>query len=146
MQRVPPARVPGAQGQDAVGALQFRNRTEDVTTGPPAAVHKEDPPPTITEEQNKLQWTWDADKDQENIVKHGINFTTAQAVFEDFYRVTEEDPHPGEQRWRTTGLVGHSVIIVIHTWPQEVRGRIISARRVTRHERRTYEEGNGQTH
>ena len=92
-----------------------------------------------------MQWTWDPDKDRENQDKHGISFTTAQLVFQDFYHVTEEDPHPEEQRWRTTGLVGPSVIIVVHTWPQADPGRIISARSATRHERCTYEEGNGQT-
>ena len=92
-----------------------------------------------------MHWTWDPDKDRENILKHGIGFETAQLIFQDSYRVTEEDPNPEEQRWRTTGMVGPSVIMVIHTWPQENPGRIISARRATRHERRTYEEGNGQT-
>ena len=92
-----------------------------------------------------MRWTWDPEKERENRLKHGISFTTAQLVFQDFYRVTEEDPHPEEQRWRTTGLVGPSVIIVVHTWPQAGPGRIINARGVTRHERRTYEEGNGQT-
>ena len=92
-----------------------------------------------------MRWTWDPHKNLENILKHGIIFETAQLVFQDFYRVTEEDPHPDEQRWRTTGMVGPSVIMVSHTWPQENPGRIISARRATKHERRTYEEGNGQT-
>ena len=77
---------------------------------------------------------------------YGISFTTAQLVFQNLYRVTEEDPHPDEQRWRTTGIVGPSVIIVVHTWSDEGPGRIISARRATRRERRTYEEGNGQAH
>ena len=93
-----------------------------------------------------MRWTWDPEKGRENILKHGISFTTAQLVFQDFYRVTEEDPYADEQRWRTTGLIGPHVIMVIHTWPDESPGRIISARRATRHERRTYEEGNGQTH
>ena len=92
-----------------------------------------------------MHWTWDPDKDRENILKHGIGFETAQLIFQDSYRVTEENLNPEEQRWRTTGMVGPSVIMVIHTWPQENPGRIISARRATRHERRTYEEGNGQT-
>ena len=92
-----------------------------------------------------MQWTWDPEKGRENILKHRISFTTALLVFQDFYRVTEVDPHPDEERWRTTGLAGPSVIIVIHTWPQEGPGRIISARRATRYERHTYEEGNGQT-
>ena len=92
-----------------------------------------------------MQWTWDPEKGRENTFKHGISFSTAQLVLQDFYRVTEEDPHPDEQRRRTTGLVGPSVIIVIHTWPGEAPGRTISARRAIRDERRTYEEGNGQT-
>ena len=92
-----------------------------------------------------MRWIWDPEKNRENILKHGISFTTAQMVFQDFYRVTEEDPHPEEQRWMTTGLVGPSVIIVVHTWLRGGPGRIISARRATGHERRTYEEGNGQT-
>ena len=52
-----------------------------------------------------------------------------------------------EQRWRTMGMVGTVVLIVVHTWPgfdseigDEV-GRIISARKATRHERKAYEEG-----
>ena len=92
-----------------------------------------------------MRWTWDPEKDRENARKHGISFATAQLVFRDFYRATEEDPHPDEQRWRTTGLIGSRVIIVIHTGADEAPGRIISARRATTHERRTYEEGNGQT-
>ena len=92
-----------------------------------------------------MRWTWDSEKDRENFLKHGIRFEIAQLVFQDSYRVTEEDPHPGEQRWRTTGMVGPSVIMVIHTWPTENQERIISARRATIHERRIYEEGNGQT-
>ena len=39
--------------------------------------------------------------------------------------------------------VGHSVIMVVHTWPDEGPGRIISARRATRTERRRYEEKYG---
>ena len=92
-----------------------------------------------------MRWIWDPEKNRENTLNHGIRFETAQLVFQDSYRVTEEDLHPGEQRWRSTGMVGPSVIMVIHTWPTENPGRIISARRATRHERRIYEEGNGQT-
>ena len=83
-----------------------------------------------------MHWTWDSEKDRENVLKHGIGFETAQLIFQDSYRVTEEDPHPDEQRWRTTGMVGTSVITVVHTWPEENPGRIISARRATRHERK----------
>lgn len=90
-----------------------------------------------------MQWTWDTEKDRENIIKHGISFRAAQQVFLDLLPQTYEDPYPYEQRWRTIGLIGSSVIMVIHTLPDEGPGRIISARRVNRTERRRYKEGNG---
>ena len=40
-------------------------------------------------------------------------------------------------------MAGPSVIIVVHTWPKESPGRIISARKANRTERRRYEETNG---
>ena len=44
-------------------------------------------------------------------------------------------------------MVGSQVVMVVHTWPGvdtatgEAIGRIISARKATRHERAAYEEG-----
>ncbi len=44
-------------------------------------------------------------------------------------------------------MVGGLVVMVVHTWPDVDRatheeiGRIISARKATRHERMAYEEG-----
>ena len=90
-----------------------------------------------------MQWTWDPEKDRENILKHGISFSTAQLVFQDRLFTSREDLYSYEQRWRTTGQVGHSVIMVVHTWPDEGPGRIISARRATRTERGRYEEEYG---
>ena len=61
--------------------------------------------------------------------------------------VTLEDPYPREQRWRTIGMVGTQVVMVVHTWPDfdtetgDQIGRIISARKATRREREAYEEG-----
>lgn len=69
-------------------------------------------------------------------------------MFEDEHMVTVEDPFPGEQRWRTMGMVGIAFIMVVHTTPEvdpvtgEERGRIITARRMTGPERERYEEGN----
>ena len=60
---------------------------------------------------------------------------------------TQEDPYPQEERWRTIGMVGTQVVMVVHTWPEldtetgELIGRIISARKATKHEREAYEEG-----
>ena len=90
-----------------------------------------------------MRWTWDPDKDRENELKHGISFSTAQLVFQDSSFTSREDPFPHEQRWQTIGTIGPSVIIVVHTWPDEGPGRIISARRANRTEKRRYEEEYG---
>jgi uncharacterized DUF497 family protein len=43
-------------------------------------------------------------------------------------------------------VIGELTVFVVHTWPEEDEsgepvGRIISARKATRHERKVYEEG-----
>ena len=77
----------------------------------------------------------------------GIEFETAILVFSDPLAATVEDPYRYEQRWRTVGVVGTAAIMVVHSSPEadpetgEEVGRIISARKLTRRERRRYEEG-----
>ena len=89
-----------------------------------------------------MLWTWDPTKDRINRRKHGISFETAQLVFRDEDFITDEDPDPEEERWKTIGMAERTVIIVIHTWPQPGEpGRIISARKASPGERRVYERG-----
>ncbi len=93
-----------------------------------------------------MQWTWDERKNQVNKRKHGLSFETAQYVFADPLAVSLPDPYPNEERWQTIGLVGQLTIFVVHTWSEfdpvmgDETGRIISARRATVHERRSYEQ------
>jgi len=93
-----------------------------------------------------LLWEWDSSKNRANLRDHGIEFETAILVFSDPLAATVPDPHPHEERWRTMGVVGTAAIMVVHTSPQpdpnsgEEIGRIISARKLTRRERRHYEE------
>ena len=82
-----------------------------------------------------MNWTWDDDKNTTNIRKHGTSFETAILALDDPLSVTDDDPFPGERRFRTTGVVRGVVLVVVHTLPEpdpgfdvEV-GRIISARR-----------------
>ena len=94
-----------------------------------------------------MRWTWDPDKAAANRVKHGLSFETAALVFDDPLHASKPDPHPDGVRWRAIGLVGSLLLLVVHTWPEESEqaepvGRIISARKVTAHERKVYEEGN----
>jgi uncharacterized DUF497 family protein len=59
------------------------------------------------------------------------------------------DTFEGEERWQTIGMPSSAsriVLVVVHTLSAEgddewETGRIISARRANRRERRTYEEG-----
>ena len=93
-----------------------------------------------------MPWNWDPAKNEENKVKHRFPFEVAQLVFRDDYCFTYDDPYPYEQRFRTIGIVGPSMLIVIHTEEEpdpetgDRQGRIISARRATRRERAIYEE------
>lgn len=93
-----------------------------------------------------MSWTWDPDKDRINREKHRISFETAQLIFRDPLAVTYPDTYPYESRWRTIGVVNSLTLMVVYTWPEgypdtgEPIGRIISARRATRQERRDYEE------
>ena len=90
-----------------------------------------------------MNFEWDSDKATENERKHGVSFTEACTVFGDPLALTFEDPDhsEGESRLLTFGVsIQDRVLVVSHT----ERGgsiRIISARQMTRHERKIYEDG-----
>ena len=92
-----------------------------------------------------MRWNWDPDKNRANQDKHRVSFETAQLVFDDPLALMRPDPYPYESRWQTVGTVSSVTLLVVHTLPDVDRGqragRIISARRATRIERRAYEEG-----
>ena len=91
-----------------------------------------------------MAWAWDPRKDVANQAKHGVSFALARLVFEDPLHLSQPDPFPDEERWQTLGMVGPACLFVVHTiWSEgaEPGGRIISARRAMRQERRWYEEG-----
>lgn len=93
-----------------------------------------------------FEWTWDPAKNRENERKHGFRFEDVISIFDDPTVHVEEDPYPYEQRWQAIGWVEDSMLMVIYTPPSDMEGcsqpgRIISARKVERWERRKYEEG-----
>lgn len=94
-----------------------------------------------------MRWNWDLAKNEANLQAHGLSFEAAVLVFDDPMAATQEDPYPHEQRWRTVGMVGTQIVVVVHTWLDsdtniaDEAGRIISARKATRLEREAYEEG-----
>jgi uncharacterized protein len=86
-----------------------------------------------------VDFEWDPLKAASNLAKHGVDFDTAAAVFDDPDRlVIIDDRRPyGEQRYQSIGLVAGVVLFVAYA----IRGekcRIISARKANRHEREAY--------
>ena len=90
-----------------------------------------------------LLFEWDRNKAQQNIKKHGISFEEATTVFGDLLSLTIRDPLHSIDDERFV-IIGYSykyrLLVVVHT-ERGNRIRIISARRATRRERKTYEEG-----
>jgi hypothetical protein len=91
---------------------------------------------------------WDEAKNEINRRKHGIEFETAQLVFDDPCCVTFiERLTDGEERWHAIGSIENIIIlVVVHTYREEIPDevvRIISARPATRRERKLYAQAVG---
>jgi uncharacterized protein len=91
-----------------------------------------------------MKFDWDENKAVSNLSKHGVSFEEAKTVFDDPLYVDFYDPAHSEEEDRYL-IVGESsqrrLLIASYT---EKRGnliRLISAREVTRTERKVYEEG-----
>ena len=90
-----------------------------------------------------IKFEWETAKAASNMRKHGVSFDEAGSVFLDQLAVSGPDPDHsvGESRYITFGMSSlRRLLAVSHTYrPGAIR--IISARRVTRAERKIYEEG-----
>lgn len=84
---------------------------------------------------------WDIQKAAANLRKHKISFMEAATIFEDPYIIVEVDSLHSEDdlRLTATGFSARSrILLVVYTERRE-RIRLISARRATPEERKTYE-------
>ena len=88
-----------------------------------------------------VRFEWDPSKAATNKRKHDVTFEEAAECFEDpLALVLDESRHPdrliliGESRRRR-------LVFTVYVEKDAAVIRIISARRATTHERRTYEEG-----
>lgn len=93
-----------------------------------------------------IRFEWDPAKAAHNQRKHGISFELAVQVFGDPFAIFEQDRiESNEYRWQTLGRAGGRVLLVVaHSWIDfddslEII-RVISARPMTRLERRRYEK------
>jgi uncharacterized DUF497 family protein len=87
-----------------------------------------------------LRFRYDPAKAAANFKQHGVPFADAEGVFQDPLALTREDPDAkGERRFIAVGLgsAGDLLVVVYTMRGEDVR--LISARRATRKERKTYE-------
>ena len=93
----------------------------------------------------RLIFDWDASKEASNFKKHGVEFWNAAEIFDDpnvhstFDRLHSDD----ENRYMSIGMdYNGRVLLMVHTYAQlsenEVAVRMISARRPTKRELKTY--------
>lgn len=89
-----------------------------------------------------MRFEWDDEKERKNIEKHGIDFETAAFVFQDINRLEfYDDKHSSidEDRYITIGQIGGEAYIVMVAYTERKTAiRLISARKATKQERRTY--------
>lgn len=87
-----------------------------------------------------VNYQWDPRKAAINLKKHGIDFADTVGVFEDETALWQEDTSDyGEERFIALGtdFLGR-ILVVVFTFRDE-NVRIISARKATESERKTYE-------
>ena len=90
-----------------------------------------------------MVFDWDLRKASANIRKHGVSFQEAASIFGDPLSITFTDPDHSnnECRFITFGLSLQKRMLVISHKDGENSTRIISARLMTRKERKIYEKG-----
>lgn len=90
-----------------------------------------------------MRFEWHPVKARANAKKHGIDFEEAVTVFDDPFALIAPDPKHSELEEREW-IIGESdkgVLVVVYTKREKGKiYRIISARRASRKERRTYED------
>jgi hypothetical protein len=85
---------------------------------------------------------FDPSKNAANIREHGVSLSEGDGVLSDPLGLTiEDDSAEGEQRFVTMGLNSFGVLMVVVFSNRDDDARIISVRRATPSEQRTYAKG-----
>jgi uncharacterized DUF497 family protein len=89
-----------------------------------------------------MDFEWDSRKAELNLRKHGVSFNEAGTVFGDELAITIPDPDHSkdEDRFITVGWSHRRRLLIVSHTDRGNKIRIISARELTRSERKAYEE------
>jgi len=90
-----------------------------------------------------MEFEWDPNKAGANFKRHSVSFQEATTVFGDTLSITIVDPDHsiGEQRYIIIGSSYKGRLLMVSHTDKGERIRLISARELTRKERKAYEEG-----
>lgn len=85
---------------------------------------------------------WDENKAAKNLSKHQVSFDEAKTVFDDPLYIDFYDPDhsEAEERYLIVGRSNQEKLLIVSYTERENSIRIISARKVTKAERKVYEE------
>ena len=89
-----------------------------------------------------MEFEWNPRRAEQNLRKHKVSFGEAATVFNDAVGVTVPDPDHSEDenRYIIIGMSNISRILIVAFAERGDRIRFISARELTRKERKAYEE------
>ncbi len=87
------------------------------------------------------EFEWDDDKAEDNVNKHGVSFEEGATVFNDPMVATVFDPDHSkrEERYISIGISMQGLLLVVVHTERGERIRLISCRKATNTERKTYE-------
>lgn len=87
------------------------------------------------------RFLWDERKNDSNVEKHGLDFADAPRIFTALMLVARDGrDRYGEDRWVGIGFLDARVVVVVFSEPDRDTVRIISLRKVLRHERHHFEQ------
>ncbi|MEP7356411.1 MAG: BrnT family toxin [Anaerolineales bacterium] len=88
-----------------------------------------------------MYFDWDAQKNEINLRKHGLDFSDAWEVFTEPMLVALDDREDyGEDRYIGIGMLRSRAVVVLYTERDDDTIRIISLRKALTHERKQYEK------
>jgi len=87
---------------------------------------------------------WYEEKARDNLRKHKVSFEEGATIFNDPFVASMPDPDHSdkEQRYIAIGHSSKGRLLVVSYTERRQKTRLISCRRATPTERRSYEEGN----
>ncbi len=92
-----------------------------------------------------LEFEWDEEKAAANVKKHKITFEEAKTVFADPFSITIGDPAHSkeERRFIDIGTSSNGNLLVV-SYTDRKKIRLISCRKASKTERNVYEEKEGR--